>query len=59
MVFIFCYALSLIIIGPSVLSLISDTAHLLPRNMLVIFLISAFLEMNHSLCTSYLTTKIK
>lgn len=53
----FCYAISLMIIGPFVLSFISDTTHLLPRNMLIIFLVAAFLEMNHSLCTAYLTTK--
>ena len=51
------YSLSLLYIGPIILSIISENTKLLPTAMLAIFLVSSFLEMNYSQCTAYLTTK--
>lgn len=56
-VLFFCYAVAILIVGPYALSLISTNTHLLSSGMLILFLLSAFLEMNHSLCTAFLTTK--
>lgn len=53
------YSVLLVSLGPFLLSLFSLNTTLLPTVMLCVFLSSAFLEMNHSLCTAYLTTKNK
>lgn len=47
----------IMVCGSHILSLISENTTILPSAMLFVYLISAFLEMNHSLCTAYLTTK--
>ncbi|MFH4584480.1 O-unit flippase-like protein [Vibrio diabolicus] len=51
------FSLLLVMLGPYILEAISQSTKLLPINILIIFLIAAFLEMNHSLCTAFLTTK--
>lgn len=51
------FSLLLVMLGPYILEVISQSTKLLPINILIIFLIAAFLEMNHSLCTAFLTTK--
>lgn len=56
-VLFFVYSVSLVTIGPVLLSFISENITLIPRSILIIFLLASFLEMNHSLCTGYLTTK--
>ncbi len=56
-VLFFSFSCSLLVFGPYLLSLISQDTQLLPSMMLLFFLVAAFLEMNHSLCTAFLTTK--
>ncbi|MBB1400984.1 O-unit flippase-like protein [Pseudoalteromonas sp. SG45-1] len=56
-VLFFIYMFGTITLGVYLVEVLFDSANLLPRPMLIVFLIAAFLEMNHSLCTAYLTTK--
>lgn len=56
-VLFFIYMFGTITLGVYLIEALFDSANLLPRPMLIVFLIAAFLEMNHSLCTAYLTTK--
>lgn len=51
------YAVCILSIGVYVLEALFDSVSMLPRYMLFVFLVAAFLEMNHSLCTAYLTTR--
>ncbi|MGI9875670.1 O-unit flippase-like protein [Vibrio chagasii] len=51
------FAIALLTIGPHLLAFVSKNTQLLPSAMLFVFLVAAFLEMNHSLCTAFLTTK--
>jgi O-antigen/teichoic acid export membrane protein len=50
-------AFSLVFLGDFLLKHITQQTHFLPTEMLVLYLICSLLEMNYSLCTSYLTTK--
>lgn len=56
-VLFFIYMFGTITLGVYLVEVLFDSANLLPIPMLIVFLIAAFLEMNHSLCTAYLTTK--
>nr|AXL05073.1 O antigen flippase [Aeromonas hydrophila] len=56
-VLFFLYAVFVSTFGVYIVDVLFDTATLLPRPMLIIFSMAAFLEMNHSLCTAYLTTR--
>ena len=47
---------ALILFGGELLDLIGSHTHLLSTNLLVLFAVVMFLEMNHSLCAVYLTT---
>lgn len=53
----FLYSVFITTIGVYIVDILFETATLLPRPMLIVFSIAAFLEMNHSLCTAYLTTR--
>lgn len=55
LIFIICAAL-LILFGDEMLALIGSRTHLLSTNLMLVFAVVMFLEMNHSLCATYLTT---
>jgi len=52
----FLYILFILIFGNFIVEILFNNVNLLPTPLLIVFLIISFLEMNHSLCTLYLTT---
>lgn len=50
-------AFSLVLLGNFLLKYITQQTQFLPTEMLILYLVGGLLEMNYSLCTSYLTTK--
>ncbi|MEI8596270.1 O-unit flippase-like protein [Photobacterium sp. Hal280] len=50
-------ALSMLFVGDFFLSFLSENTTLLPKYLLALYLFTALLEMNYSICASYLTTK--
>lgn len=55
-IFLLC-SIFIVSTGPFLLSVLTPNVELLPTAMLCVFLVSALLEMNHSLCTAFLTTR--
>jgi len=55
LVYLVCTVI-LFLFGNTLLALIGSRTHLLEANLLFLFVIIMFLEMNHSLCAGYLTT---
>ncbi|MFM5140812.1 O-unit flippase-like protein [Aeromonas rivipollensis] len=56
---LFLLCIFIMSVGPIFLSFFTKNVELLPTGILCVFLTSAMLEMNHSLCTAFLTTKNK
>lgn len=52
----FLGATALVLCGSTLLAVIGSRTHLLDTDLLLIFIVIMFLEMNHSLCANYLTT---
>lgn len=52
----FLGATALVLFGSTLLAVVGSRSHLLDTGLLVVFIVIMFLEMNHSLCASYLTT---
>ncbi|MEJ9283664.1 O66 family O-antigen flippase [Escherichia coli] len=50
-------ALILVAIGDDILAFLTKNTTLLPKELLILYLVTALFEMNYSICTSYLTTR--
>lgn len=55
LIFIIC-SLLLVLLGGEMLEMIGSRTHLLSSSLMIVFAVVMFLEMNHSLCATYLTT---